>query len=1093
MLTYRAFSAASGILRRVVVSAITRRIHALTAVLMFGLCSLAIADETKTPAPPSLLTNLIELRHNADQSTLVMHPFRITAEVLDVDSSCGALVLRDSSDTEFIQLDLGRQKVEPGERVCLEGKGYGVKVKGFGLALVPELTVNNDGYHSMVGQSGSLFLHAGPNPITIRWFNFLGSFGLNVEYEGPGLPRQTIPSSVLSRAFTEPATGTTNFSAGVDYRCFEGAWVYMPDFSTMQPVKTGITTNFDLGVRTRDENVGLEFSGFIAIARDGLYTFHLTSDDGSLLFLGESSLNVRVLGRGPTPYAAGIAPAAVLLTNDHSWVTLEGTVHFAGIRGTGGELEMRAENNDIRVEVFEDGELPKIPLESKVRVSGIYQNVVAEDGSRVPGMLLIASWKAVRPAPRSGNDLTLAFNELATNLQMSEPTQAKNTRPALVTAAEIKALPVELAKRQLPVSIRGVATAILPSFLQGAVIQDSTKGISIGLQDLKVPTTIKFGELYQVDGVTSPGLFAPVIFAHRITHLGSGHLPQPLHVTWDQLMNGSLDTQYAEIEGIVLAVHNQQIVMLTGGGNITLDLSDFQSQELAGCEDALVRVRGCVFATFNLQTHELETGLLRVYGGALEILKPPPRNVFDVPQKRIGELLLYDPRADPLRLLRVSGQVIFGQPGEYFLTDGTNGMHVTLRSPAPFAVGDLVDAVGFLEVGKPATELKEAVMRKTGRAPLPPPIKLTAEHLLESGYAGNLVQVDATLMNQWRERSEHVLELESGFVALRARLNSFGQPISLPPTGSRLELTGVYAPQGARSDGGNPNGFDLLLSSVADVRILSTPSWWNFKRVIVLTGILAALLCAVSIWNRELHRLVQERTRKLEVETRNRRQAELRHAAEAERARIARDLHDELGTGLTEVSLLASTGAGEFQGDDKSDDRLRVVGEKARALVSSLDVIVWAIDPKRNSLQSFADYLGRYATELFSRSQIICRFQIPIECEAVTLTETARHGLFLAVKEAFNNVIRHSAATEVELRISKSGDRLRVVISDNGRGFDWNNIRRGNGLRNLQERLEGLNGECHIDSQVGRGTVVEFIVPLPHDPVKLAQQSPEIS
>ena len=104
---------------------------------MSGLCSLAIAEETQTSAPPTLVTNLIQLRRNAGQSPLVMHPFCITAEVLDVDSSCGALVLRDSSDTEFIELDLGSQKVEPGARVSLEGEGYGVKVKGFGLALVP--------------------------------------------------------------------------------------------------------------------------------------------------------------------------------------------------------------------------------------------------------------------------------------------------------------------------------------------------------------------------------------------------------------------------------------------------------------------------------------------------------------------------------------------------------------------------------------------------------------------------------------------------------------------------------------------------------------------------------------------------------------------------------------------------------------------------------------------------------------------------------------------------------------------------------------------------------------------------------------------
>jgi signal transduction histidine kinase len=244
---------------------------------------------------------------------------------------------------------------------------------------------------------------------------------------------------------------------------------------------------------------------------------------------------------------------------------------------------------------------------------------------------------------------------------------------------------------------------------------------------------------------------------------------------------------------------------------------------------------------------------------------------------------------------------------------------------------------------------------------------------------------------------------------------------------------------------------------------------------------LTALLCAVLVWNKALQRKVQERGRLLESEIRNRQQVELRLASEAERARIARDLHDELGTGLTEVSLLAGTGGGDSPAGEKNTDRLRVIADKARALVSSLDVIVWAIDPKRNSLESLADYLGRYATELFSASGIACRFKIPIEWDPVTLTDAARHSLFLAVKEALNNVIRHSQATEVELQVSQVGDRLQVVIADNGRGFDWQAVRPGNGVTNLHERLAALNGECHIDSQVGQGTTIKFVIPLPHD------------
>jgi signal transduction histidine kinase len=277
---------------------------------------------------------------------------------------------------------------------------------------------------------------------------------------------------------------------------------------------------------------------------------------------------------------------------------------------------------------------------------------------------------------------------------------------------------------------------------------------------------------------------------------------------------------------------------------------------------------------------------------------------------------------------------------------------------------------------------------------------------------------------------------------------------------------------------GKINRFELLLQSQASIRVLETPSWWTLKRVLILSGILAVLLCIVSLWNKELQRKVQERGRQLEIEVHNRQRAELQHAAEAERSRIARDLHDELGAGLTAVSLLASAGLGEYRGLEKVNSRLRIIAEKARNLVAALDVIVWAIDPGRNSLQSFADYLRSYAKELLSSSSIACHFRIPIEHDGVTLPGSVRHSLLLAIKEALNNVIRHASATEVELQMKQSNDHLEICIADNGRGFNLNEVQRGHGLENLPERLKALHGKCDIESRPGKGTTVRFILPL---------------
>ncbi len=1051
--------------------AIERGVCLCAALLMCGLFAAnSAAQQGALPTEPSLVTNLVQLRNLADRKPTIVHPFRIVAEVCDANVGSGILALRDSSGIEFIQLDLRGQQVRPGTSICLEGNGFAVAIKSFGLELVPARVIDNDGFHAMNLESGTMSLHAGLNRITLQWFNGQGSINLNVRYAGPNLPRQIIPSSVLLRAEFDPQTGRTNFSDGLNYRCYEGDWQFLPDFPKLQPVTTGVTTNFDLRVRTRDESVGLEFDGFIRIPQDGVYTFYLGSDDGSRLFVGEPSLHVSELGR----------PGMAAEANNRRWLTLEGTVDFCASWEDGGELQMKVGDDDIRAEVFANGgSIPNFLRNTRIKITGAYEEVTSENDKRVPGRFMVCSWNSVRLLPSlDDEEEKSSMGEAVTNWLAPTSVTATNLGRVITTIAEIKALPVEIARKGLPVSIRGVVTAAGGA---GAVVQDATKGIYVFPRQIRNSEPLARGQSFQIDGITDPGFFAPQIAAQKITYLGAAPLPKPLRATWEQLMNGSLDTQYVEVEGVITAVHDREIRMLTEGGKLTLDLSRLRPEALAGCENAIVLVRGCVFGPFNAVTHKVEPGTIHMGGVTVSVVEPPPRDVFNVPQKRIGELLFYDPKAAPFRMLKISGQVIHGRGDEYFLADGTNGIHVTTKSSGYFFDGDLVDAVGFLALGGSVVELREATMRKTGDAPLPSPTKLTPAHLLQASYAGTLVQVVATLMNHWREGSDQFLELQSGFFAFRARIDSPSKTISLPPAGSLLELTGVYSPRGKVSGDGNVSGFDLLLSSPAGVRILETPSWWTFRRMLILSGILAVLLCVVLLWNKELQRQIQERGRLLEIEVRNRQRAELQRAAEAERSRIARDLHDELGTGLTAVSLLASAGLGEYGGSDKIKGRLQTIAEKARTLVASLDVIVWAIDPGRNSLQSFADYLRSEAKELLASSGVACHFRIPLERDSVTLSGSVRHSLLLAIKEALNNVIRHASATEVELQMKETNGQLEICIADNGQGFDRNNVQRGHGLTNLQERMKALNGRCEIETGPGKGTTVKFILPLPRD------------
>ena len=162
--------------------------------------------------------------------------------------------------------------------------------------------------------------------------------------------------------------------------------------------------------------------------------------------------------------------------------------------------------------------------------------------------------------------------------------------PLLTTIEQVKRLNREEAQRGYPVKIRGVITA--PQ-VGGFFIQDATWSIYVRLEDPAATEPQRASDYWEVEGVTFAE-FAPNVRARRAVCLGTGTLPDPLHPTWDQLINGSLDTQYVEVQGIVTAVEADGLALLTRAGKIRVQLSEADPQSLKPYENALIRIRGCV-------------------------------------------------------------------------------------------------------------------------------------------------------------------------------------------------------------------------------------------------------------------------------------------------------------------------------------------------------------------------------------------------------------------------------------------------------------------------------------------------------------------
>ena len=214
-------------------------------------------------------------------------------------------------------------------------------------------------------------------------------------------------------------------------------------------------------------------------------------------------------------------------------------------------------------------------------------------------------------------------------------------------------------------------------------------------------------------------------------------------------------------------------------------------------------------------------------------------------------------------------------------------------------------------------------------------------------------------------------------------------------------------------------------------------------------------------------------------------QLERQHEVERERARIAQDLHDELGAGLTEIGLLGGLLQHPAGLSERGPVALPRIVQRCRDLVTALDEIVWAVNPRNDSVNSLTSYLCRYAQGLLDLTTVRCRLEVQdIEPDRPFNAEQ-RHNLFLAFKEALTNVVRHSKASEVSIRIGLGdADRLLICVEDNGQGLGAAAGADADGLVNLRQRMARIGGRCDIENRPGSGVAVRFSLPLPAVPGK---------
>jgi len=249
-------------------------------------------------------------------------------------------------------------------------------------------------------------------------------------------------------------------------------------------------------------------------------------------------------------------------------------------------------------------------------------------------------------------------------------------------------------------------------------------------------------------------------------------------------------------------------------------------------------------------------------------------------------------------------------------------------------------------------------------------------------------------------------------------------------------------------------------------------TWW----FLALVGLVATAGVAGTV----RHLVVRRMRQALE-------QLERQRAVQRDRTRIAKDIHDDLGAGLTHITLLSELA--QRSPREEVSSRLNNISDRARELTRAMDETVWAVNPQNDSLDGLMTYVTKFAQDYLNVAGIRCRLDLPPQLPPHALPAEARHNLYLAVKETLNNVVKHARASEVWLRLTVQPHGFRLIIEDNGCGLAATatnksdtavngRISSGHGLGNLEKRLAASSGRCVVSSEQGKGTRVEFTVKL---------------
>jgi signal transduction histidine kinase len=610
-------------------------------------------------------------------------------------------------------------------------------------------------------------------------------------------------------------------------------------------------------------------------------------------------------------------------------------------------------------------------------------------------------------------------------------------------------------------------------------VQSENSALQISTDNSLLRDQFQVGYYVDMGGALEQGGLIQKLLPNFVTHLGRHAMPAPLIHPLSLVANGGIEGRWSELEAVVQSVAtNGTVRCVSKDGAAHLWLGEVPFAELKRFIDARLRVRGV------LNTTLINNPLLLVPSPAfIDIKQPAPDNSFAIPQTPIADVLMKDFKKSWSHRVRVIGEVTYKDNRCFYLQDATGAIQVRSPDPEMVKLGDTVEVVAFPAVNNSGRLLEGPLIRPTQPGNPIEPIEVDLSEALSSKQVGELVRVNAGLLSEKTNGAYQVLELQVRQHILTAILDTRrgGLPDITP--GSQLRITGI------RGDDLNSELFqeefatsiqflaplNLVLRSPQDVKILSGPPWWTWKRTATLVITLIGTLGVTLLWIHLLHRRLERQQAARLAFARM-----IFERLEDERRRIAVNLHDSLGQ-----TLLLIKNHAIFANQAPSDTqiiktRLNEISGTTTQAIDEVRRITHGLRPYQLDRLGLTQAVRTMIQQASDNSHM--SFASLVEDIDGLLDKDAEIHVYRIIQESVNNIIKHSAATESTVVVKKRATRISISIRDNGKGFDSAKLtsqpqKQGFGLTGVSERIRILKGTFELDSKPGGGTTLTVEIP----------------